>query len=143
MVGLGRAASAWDYAPQHMTDILVVSDSSWVVNDVRSALTDSSFSIDVVADPRTAPAETAERQPDLVIIDLQVGSMGGMAVTRAVRDSTLDGDSRPPVVLLLDRDADAFLAGRSGADGWLRKPFSADALRATIDGLLTGASDQS
>jgi DNA-binding response OmpR family regulator len=42
----------------------------------------------------------------------------------------------PPVILLLDRDADAFLAGRSGAVAWVRKPFSAHDLRAAVDGAL-------
>lgn len=127
-----------------MADILVVSDVSWVVNDVRSALTDARWTVTVESDPRTAPTTVSESPPDAVLIDLQVGSMGGMAVTRAIRDAAATaGATRPPIVLLLDRDADGFLAGRSGADAWLRKPFTADALRATLDGLLTEASDQS
>lgn len=125
-----------------MTDILVVSDASWVVNDVRSALTDPRFSIRVVDDPRAAAAAATTEKTDLVIVDLQVGSMGGMAVTRAVRDVAADEAARTPIVLLLDRDADGFLAGRSGADAWLRKPFSADDLRSTIDGLLASAPEQ-
>lgn len=127
-----------------MADILVVTDASWVVNDVRSALTDARFTITVDDDPRTAADTVADEVPDIVLIDLQVGSMGGMAITRAIRDAAaVHGDARPPIILLLDRDADGFLAGRSGADAWLRKPFTADALRTTIDALLTGASDQS
>lgn len=126
-----------------MTDILVVSDASWVVNDVRSALTDARFSITVADDPRQAPGTVVATEPDAVLVDLQVGSMGGMAVTRAIRDAAATSRSgRPPIILLLDRDADGFLAGRSGADAWLRKPFSADALRAAIDGLLSEAPDQ-
>jgi DNA-binding response OmpR family regulator len=127
-----------------MADILVVSDVPWVVNDVRSALTDARFSIAVEADPRSAGETVRESAPDAVLIDFQVGSMGGMAVTRAIRDAAATSDGvRPPIVLLLDRDADGFLAGRSGADAWLRKPFTADALRSTLDGLLAGAADQS
>jgi len=127
-----------------MAEILVVSDVPWVVNDVRSALTDARFSIAVAADPRTAFELVRDSAPDAVLVDFQVGSMGGMAVTRSIRDAAAtSGTERPPIVLLLDRDADGFLAGRSGADAWIRKPFTDDALRATLDGLLTGASDQS
>lgn len=127
-----------------MADILVVSDVSWVVNDVRSALTDPRFSVTVEADPRAATEAVRDSAPDAVLIDFQVGSMGGMAVTRAIRDAAAtSGGTRPPIVLLLDRDADGFLAGRSGADAWVRKPFTADALRSTLDGLLTGAADHS
>ena len=66
--------------------------------------------------------------------------MGGMAVTHEVRSRFgLAGDPSPPVVILLDRSADGFLAKRAGADGWLVKPFTtrdvrqviADALEAT------------
>lgn len=124
-----------------MADILVVSDAAWVVNDVRSALTDPRFRFRVVGDPQAAPLAATTEPTDVVVIDLQVGNMGGMAITRAIRDAAADGDApRPAIILLLDRDADAFLAGRSGADGWLRKPFTADALRATIDGLTADAA---
>ncbi len=37
-----------------------------------------------------------------------------------------------PIVLLLDRRADAFLAKRAGANGWLVKPFTVQDLRATL-----------
>lgn len=127
-----------------MTDILVVSDVSWVVNDVRSALTDAHFSVTTEQDSSTVVDTVHDTSPDAILIDFQIGSMGGMAVTRAIRDAAATGSgTRPPIILLLDRDADGFLAGRSGADAWIRKPFTADALRATLDGLLTEASDQS
>ena len=127
-----------------MTDILVVADVSWVVNDVRSALTDARFTVTAAEDPEAVVDIIGSDSPDAILVDFQVGSMGGMAVTRAIRDAAATGDGhRPPIVLLLDRDADGFLAGRSGADAWIRKPFTADALRATLDGLLTEASEQS
>lgn len=127
-----------------MPAILVVSDANWVLNDVRAALSDARFTIDSIDDPRAVSESISESRPDIVLIDLQVGSMGGMAVTRAIRDqSATSGEDRPSIILLLDRDADGFLAGRSGADGWVRKPFSADSLRTAIDGLLTEAGDPS
>ena len=120
-----------------MTDILLVADVSWIVNDVRAALSDGSHRVEVVADPRSVATAISERRPDLLLVDLQVGSMGGMAVARAVRDAAATGaGERPPIVLLLDRDADAFLAGRSGADGWVRKPFSSDDLRSAVGAAL-------
>lgn len=121
-----------------------MSDVSWVVNDVRAALTDARYSVASVADPRTVPAVVTTDHPDAVLIDFQIGSMGGMAVTRSIRDAAATrGTPRPVLILLLDRDVDGFLAGRSGADAWIRKPFSADALRAAIDGLLAGVAEPS
>jgi len=123
-----------------MADILLVADVPWVVNDVRAALSEARYSVADLDDPRAAADVVAESKPDVLLIDFQVGSMGGMAVTRAVRHgAAASGTDRPAVILLLDRDADGFLAGRSGADGWLRKPFSADDLRTAVDDVLTNA----
>lgn len=117
-----------------MADILVVADEPWVLNDVRAALGDARYSLTEIADPRAVVDALAGDAPDALVVDLQVGSMGGMAVTRAVRDAFAGSrNPAPPVILLLDRDADAFLAGRSGAAGWVRKPFGASDLRQAID----------
>jgi len=127
-----------------MADILLVTDVSWVANAVSAALAQARFSVSIMDDPRAVADLLPDSKPDVVLVDLQVGSMGGMAVTRALRDAAAIADSiRPAVILLLDRDADAFLAGRSGADGWIRKPFSSDALRVAIDNVLTEAPDRS
>ncbi len=120
-----------------MADIVVVADAAWVVNDVRAALGEQRYTISEIADPRIAVATVRDQLPRAVIVDLQVGSMGGMAVTRAIRDAfAAGGTDAPPVIMLLDRDADAFLAGRSGAAAWVRKPFSAVDLRGAIDRLV-------
>lgn len=128
----------------HMADILLVADVAWIVNDVRAALSEARFTVSTADDPRTVTERISQSTPDVLLVDFQVGSMGGMALTRAVRAAADTNDGvRPPVILLLDRDADAFLAGRSGADGWIRKPFSSDALRAAIDKVLAAAPDHS
>ena len=120
-------------------NILVVADEDWVIDDVRAALSDTAYIITVVSNPRAAVDQAAEIEADVVLVDLQVGSMGGMAVTRSLRGETdVGGTDHVPTILLLDREADSFLAGRSGADSWLRKPFGSFELRDLIDDL-TGA----
>jgi DNA-binding response OmpR family regulator len=37
-----------------------------------------------------------------------------------------------PVIMLLDRPVDSFLAGRAGAEAWVTKPFDADELRHAV-----------
>ncbi len=114
-----------------MMSVIVVSDDVWVDNDVRASLTDPDTVIHSVADPRTTVAAAAEHLAEVAVIDLQVGSMGGMAVVRALR-SAMDSGDIPPLrlVLLLDRSADYFLAHRAGADVAVLKPFTAQELRA-------------
>lgn len=118
-----------------MSRVLIVADESWVRNDVHAALSIGMNELIDHDDPATAAATAIDESVDVAIVDLQVSSMGGMAVTRAIRE----GEDPVPVVILLDRDADTFLAGRSGASAWVTKPFTASALRAVV-AEVTGAS---
>ncbi len=80
-----------------------------------------------------------EREPDLVILDLQIGNMGGMATCLSLRSEEGAGRlHRRPIMMLLDRSADVFLAKRSDADGWLVKPLDAIRLRRAAECLLDG-----
>lgn len=124
-----------------MKRILVIADATWTRNDVHAALTTPDYELVDHTDPRTAADTISTGQFDAVVADLQVGSMGGMALARSVREnSTVDGDEPTPVILLLDRSADTFLAGRSGAAAWVLKPFTAQQLRDAVDGALTPAT---
>jgi DNA-binding response OmpR family regulator len=79
--------------------------------------------------------------PDLVICDLQVGNMGGVATTMAIRHEESGGRmEHVPVLMLLDRVADVHLARRSGAEGWIVKPLDAVRLRAAARALLGGGT---
>jgi two-component system nitrate/nitrite response regulator NarL len=122
---------------------LLVADGSWVINEVRSALSLGSWQIEEITDPRSLPDRLGESRVDVVIIDMQVGSSGGMAVVRSIRQAT-DPSERPRTVLLLDRAADVFLARRAGADAWVLKPFDAPELRAAVAGapIAIGAEEE-
>ena len=116
-----------------MATVLLIADDDWVRNDVEAALSGPRRSIVTEADPRAAVSRAAEVAPEAIVIDLQVGSMGGMAVVRACKDAIAANQlAEAPLVLLLDRAADGFLADRSGADAWVTKPFTAQELRAVI-----------
>jgi DNA-binding response OmpR family regulator len=114
-----------------MPTALVVADGSWVSNEVRSALSIDSWDIEEIHDPRAVSDRLEESRVDAVIIDLQVGSKGGMAVVRSIRQN-FEVPERPRMVMLLDRSADTFLARRAGADAWVLKPFDARDLRIAL-----------
>lgn len=114
-----------------MPTVLVVADGEWVTNEVRSALSVGSWQIEVTDDPRSVTDRLEESRLDAVIVDLQVGSKGGMAVVRSIRQAT-DEMERPRTVLLLDRKADEFLARRAGADASVLKPINATDLRTAL-----------
>lgn len=126
-----------------MATVLLVADAPWVRNQVAAALTDPGTTIESVSDPRHVLDAYRELSPDAVVIDLQVGSMGGMAIARTLRDAAFTEDlSLVPLILLLDRSADAFLAKRAGADAWLTKPFNAQQLREALGAVLARPADR-
>ena len=84
---------------------------------------------------------SASSTPDLVVLDLQIGNMGGIAACLHLRHEAGAGRLPDvPVLMLLDRQADVFLARRSDADGWVVKPLDAFALRRAATAILDEAS---
>ncbi len=122
-----------------MSRVLVVADEPWVRNEVHAALSEPAYTLIDHDDPATAAATAVAEKVDTILVDLQVAAMGGMAVVRDVRDQdALAGREFTPVVMLLDRAADAFLAKRAGAAGWVVKPFTTAVIREALDQALGG-----
>lgn len=116
-----------------MVRVLLVADVPWVLNDARASLSGPGYELIDTADPATAAAIAYDLDVDVVVADLQVGSMGGMAITRDVRAyAGRTGRPAPGVVMLLDRSADAWLARRAAADGSVLKPFTPYQIRTAI-----------
>ncbi len=121
--------------------ILIATDADWIVDDIVAALGSDDTTFTVCRDGRVVAAQVAERTPDLAIFDLQVGSMGGMAITMSLRlDESAGTLPRVPVLMLLDRRADLHLARRSAADGWLIKPLDALRLQRAAEAILAGSA---
>ena len=119
--------------------ILVIADEAWTRNEVHAALTAPEYTLIDHDDPATSGELLRTERPDAVVIDLQVGSMGGMAIARDLHQQAamaeLDG---VPVVLLLDRKADTFLAKRAGVAAWVTKPFTAHDIRTAVESAIGG-----
>jgi CheY-like chemotaxis protein len=104
--------------------ILVASDAASVRAEVAAVVDGPDTAIvDIHTGPAVAPA-VYEHEPDLLVVDLQMGNMGAMAVCLELRLEESYGNlPHVPVLMLLDRRADVFLAKRSGAEGWVVKPL--------------------
>lgn len=122
-----------------MTTVLLATDSDDLFADVDAALATTEtevFRVKAGADVLPACRQLA---PDLVVLDLQIGNMGGMATSLAVKQEQGAGRLDAfPVALLLDRSVDVFLAEQSTADGWLIKPLDSLRLRRLATTLLAG-----
>lgn len=118
------------YSPP-MPTVLLVADRQSVIDQVHASLAATDIVLIDHPDSDTAAAAAYGQSVDGVLVDMQVGSMGAMAVARDVRAKADDGDEIP-VTILLDRPVDAFLAGRSGAGNWLLKDAPASELEAAL-----------
>ncbi len=114
-----------------MPTILLVADRQRVIDRVHTALVGTDFSVIDHSNPETAAEVAYEEGVDTVLVDMRVGAMGSLAVTRSVR-AYADGRDEIPVTILLDRDADAFIARRSGARNWVGRDKVATGLREAL-----------
>jgi len=114
-----------------MSTILLVADSDKLIDSVHAALSGPETTLIDERNPDVAAAVAYEAAVDAVVVDIRIGSMGGVAVTHAVRNAGTE-DHRIPVTILLDRDADAFLAKRSGAASWVLKSAATAELRNAV-----------
>jgi DNA-binding response OmpR family regulator len=120
-------------------EILVATDAPWLLEEVRSVLVDATTTVRGVSQGMDVTPAVYEHVPDLVILDLQIGNMGGMASCLDLRLEESAGRlPRLRVLMLLDRRADVFLARRSDVDGWLVKPLTPIKLRKAVTELLAG-----
>jgi DNA-binding NarL/FixJ family response regulator len=111
-------------------DVLLATDADWIFEDVAAALTDDDTRVVRVRSGREVGPAALDVDPDLVVLDLQIGNMGGIATALDLQQRFDSGEVPPvPVVLLLDRPADVPMARRTGVQGWLLKPLDAFRLR--------------
>ena len=110
------------------THILVVDDEQYVTKLVERTLEDAGFAVTVATDGNSALAMLAEKEPDLVLLDIRMPDMSGWAVLIALK--TNRKLEKVPVVIMTasppTQEDEEIRALR--ADGLLNKPFSVEEL---------------
>jgi CheY-like chemotaxis protein len=120
-----------------MSTILVAADAKWVRDLVKAACLAPGQRVVEVTRGQDVRQAVQDYEPDVAVLDMQIANMGGVAVAIDLRLEAAAG--RLPdvsILLLLDREADRFLAKRADADAELVKPIDASTLRRTIDRLV-------
>ena len=126
-----------------MSMILVAADAQWVRDQVRSAFVGPGQEVVEVTRGQDVRDTFARIDPDLVVLDLQIGNMGGVAVAIDLRLEESGGRlPRARILLLLDRRDDAFIARRADVDLTLVKPVDAGILRRAAAPLLAEAAEE-
>ncbi|HEY5165827.1 MAG TPA: response regulator [Acidimicrobiia bacterium] len=120
-----------------MATVLVAADGAWIRDQVRTALTGPDLELIEVNRGQEVRDVVARGHADLVILDLQIANMGGIAVAIDLHlEASAARLPNVPILLLLDREHDRFLAKRAAADAELVKPIDPGTLRRTVKQLL-------
>ncbi len=124
--------------------VLVAADARWVREQVRAALVAPGQEVVEVTRGQDVRGAVAEQHPDLVVLDMQISNMGGVAVAIDLRLEESGGRlPHVPIMLLLDREADRFLAKRADVDAELVKPVDPGTLRRTVKNTLAAGAGAS
>jgi two-component system, OmpR family, response regulator MprA len=114
--------------------ILVVDDEPAVRAALERALGLDGFEVGTAEDGQEALRTVQRERPELVVLDVLMPGLDGIAVCRRLRR---DGD-RTPILMLTARDAvfDRVAGLDAGADDYLVKPFALEELLARVRALL-------
>jgi two-component system KDP operon response regulator KdpE len=114
--------------------LLVVDDEPQICKLLQTGLTGYGYQVLTAANGQQALTTIAQRRPDLVVLDIALGSEpDGLTVCRRLREW-----SQVPVIMLSVRSDDAtkVMALDAGADDYITKPFSMEELRARVQAIL-------
>src|SRR5579862_1537157 len=106
--------------------ILVVDDDAPIRRMLDRSLQAEGYTVETATDGGGALVSVERSVPDLVILDVAMDGLDGLAVCRRIRDKGLT----LPVLLLTARDGvpDRVAGLDAGADDYLVKPFATDEL---------------
>ena len=119
--------------------LLVVEDEVKLARSLQAGLTADGFSVDVVHDGTEALWMTDVNSYDAIVLDIMVPGTNGFVVCRNLRER----EDWTPILMLTakDGDLDEAEALDTGADDYLRKPFSHVVLVARLRSLLRRGPD--
>lgn len=109
--------------------VLIVDDESPIRRFLKLSLEANAYVVFEVGTGQEALTRFGQIHPDLVILDLGLPDMDGLAVLKELRKW-----SKTPIIILSVRDSDAekVQALDAGADDYLTKPFSTSELMARM-----------
>ncbi len=121
-----------------MKMILIIEDNDDIRENTGELLELQGYKVLMAAEGSTGIRLAKEKKPDIVVCDIMMPEMDGYKVFEAL---TQDSETRhiPFIFLTASAEKKEVEAGiKMGAKGYIRKPFEADELFATIEKCLNG-----
>jgi DNA-binding response OmpR family regulator len=120
--------------------VLVVDDERSLQRMLERTLTAAGFEVTVAADGGGALAAAERAAPDVIVLDVALPGLDGLAVCRRLRSRGL----ATPILMLTARDAvaDRVSGLEAGADDYLVKPFAVQELVARLRALTRRHAEQ-
>ena len=111
--------------------ILVVDDEASARSGLEKLLRQAGYTVDTARDGNDALLVAADHPPEVVVTDLKMPGMDGMALLTKLRES----DREVPVIVAtaFGDVSSAVVAMRAGASDYLTKPIDFDALLIAIE----------
>jgi DNA-binding response OmpR family regulator len=118
--------------------ILVVDDEQNIVQLARLYLNKEGYRVEAAYDGAQALDKAKSVRPDLIVLDIMMPEMDGLAVARELRKT-----SNVPIIILTARgdDVDRIVGLELGADDYVTKPFNPRELVARVKAVLRRATD--
>lgn len=109
--------------------ILVVDDDPQIRRIMRTTLPGAGYEVDDAKTGEEALDKLRQFRPDLVLLDINMPGMGGLAACKAIR-----ADSNAAIIMLTVHNTEAYKveALDAGADDFVTKPFGTPELLARI-----------
>jgi DNA-binding response OmpR family regulator len=116
--------------------VLAADDDEDILALLAFRLERSGYSVLQARDGEEALELAREKKPDLAVIDVTMPKLDGFELTRRLRAEEVT--RRMPIILLTARtqDADVERGFETGADDYIRKPFSPQELSARVHAIL-------
>lgn len=124
-------------APAHRQARVLVVDDDVLLRDLLEAiLVDANYDVVSASDGEQALTTVAEREPDLVLLDVQMPRMNGYEVCRRLKNDPETQFIPVVMVTALEGDEDKIKAIEAGADDFVTKPYNSYMLLTRVKSLL-------
>jgi two-component system, OmpR family, alkaline phosphatase synthesis response regulator PhoP len=127
-------ATALATAPAPATSLLVIEDDENISAALEEYFSRAGYTVTTAADGVAGVEAAIKSRPDVVVLDLMLPKMDGLAVCKELRQKI----AQLPIIMLTAKDdvVDRVLGLEMGADDYITKPFSLREVEARIKSVL-------